>query len=309
MAIIKGVDLVYTAGIQPSADAVPLQMQKLHLRPGETLNATASEHSSEEFSGGKDSLGSRTGVQSAEGNMGFEFRTDGSDIWLEALFGKKVDATDPGTPGTIITEYTRSTPKLLTIERQYKINDIQVYNNLMVNQLAFTFDPDALVTCSVDLIGSKSLDATSPIDALPDSNVGLNFNGIDCKNMKINGVSAKLLNATLTITNDAENQAFLGSEYKEAPQDGKGSVDGTFDCYFENRNLYTLYKNNTEFEISFELTFKNTTYTFLMPKCVLNGARDTTGSVMTGLVENRTFKALRDETIGGAIKVIKKQIT
>lgn len=305
MAKASGSRVSFNVGKETTLGTPATSLQKLkNITVGESLNSSATELQSNAITEIRDIAGLRNGLYSVSGSLGAEIATEGCDILFESLMGGK---TSTGTGPYVKTYRRASVVPSLTLERVYSGTSplmTQVYTGVKINQMQFTFEPGSLVTASTDIIGVKSLKGTAVIDSIPDEYNHIPFAGIDATTIKINGVTAKVIKGTLTISNGIEASNVLGSQYADDVVEGKGEVSGEFDLYFENRTYYDLFDNETIFAVELTLTRGTDTVKFNIPKAKFSGNRDVPVSTDKALIATYTFKGIQDASINGAVEII-----
>jgi hypothetical protein len=84
---------------------------------------------------------------------------------------------------------------------------------------------------------------------------------------------AKVTNGNINITNNIETDAYvLGSQYRQAAEYGIRNVSGEFSIFFENLELYNLYKAGTECGVKFIFDNGTDSITFEFPAVKLGGS-------------------------------------
>ena len=303
----SGSSVKFNICIQAAQGTAATTMQQLKsVTQGETLNSSATELTSAAITPIRDVAGIRNGLYSVSGSTGIEISDQGTEIFYQLLLGNKTSVETSAGSGIFKKTYTRSSNiPYATFERIYSNMSplqVQLYTDVKINQIAYTFDPTALVTGATDWIGVRSDAETAAITDTPTVYDHIPFAGIDV-NITINGVATKVLKGSLTITNALEASNVLGSQYADDVVEGLGEVSGSFDMFFTDRTEYDLFNNEAIFPITITMTKGADTHVFTIPNAKFSGNRDTNVSTDKALVETYTFKGIQSADINGAIKI------
>ena len=304
MAKASGSSVKFNIGKETTFGVSPSSMQTLKsVTVGESLNSSATELQSNAITEIRDIAGLRNGLYSVSGSLGLEVATEGMEIFYEGLLGS-VTATGSGP---YIKKYQRaSVLPSFTLERVYNGTSplmTQVYNGVKVNQMQFNFEAGSLVTASTELIGIKSTKGSAVIDGTTDTFPHIPFAGIDASSILIDGVTTKVLKASITVTNGLEASNVLGSQFADDVVEGKGEVSGEVELYFSDRTHYDMFVNEEVFPIVITLTRGADITKFTIPNAKFSGNRDIPVSTDKALIATYSFKGIQDATINGAIKI------
>lgn len=300
MSKINGSSVKLIVGIESTPGATPASFLRLtNIVVGESLNSSATELPSQAISGDRDLAGFENGIYDVSGSVGGEVGIMGAEIFFESLLGNKVVT---GIEAPYTKEYTRAPEsKGLTVYRQYTNNLALKYDGAKISDMAFTFEPNALVTFSANFMGLKSGKVTTiPVST---SVVHRPTVGHQWK-VYINDVETKSLRGSLNITNGTEAFDVLGSQYHDYIGDGLGEVRGEFDFYFDTDFLlYDLAKNGTEFSFRIEAEIGSRSIKMEIPRARFSGSTDATISTDKTLPVTYSLLGLTTDENQGAIKI------
>jgi hypothetical protein len=238
----------------------------------------------------------RQGANQIGGNVDFELTYGDFDAFLEAaLFGTW--ATDVLKAGV--------DEKYFTLERAFAdIAQYGVFKGCMMNSLSLSIQPNAIVTGSFGVLGKSAaysaveLDAT-PTDASTNSPFD-SFSGVIKEGGAIIGVVTGL---DLSLDNGGSPQYVIGSPDTPRITNGRSTLTGTLNAFFEDTTMIDKFINETESSI--ELTLGDgvsSSYTILLPRIKYSGA-DNSVSGEDPIVLDMPFQAIYDATEATNIKI------
>jgi len=188
-----------------------------------------------------------------------------------------------------------------TFEREFgDIDKYARFTGCMVNTMALSLKPNAIVTGTFGIVGKTATYAGTALDASPtasqtDSPLDA-FTGA----LYENGVSVGLITGIdLTLDNGANPNFVVGSPFASNVSLGRSNLTGTVTAYFQDMTMLNKFINETESSLEVYLgagTSGSNSYRVYIPRIKYGSADNTVND--EGPIEMRMdFQALLDSTL------------
>ena len=192
---------------------------------------------------------------------------------------------------------------LTTFSVERRFNDIakyQVYRGVAVNSMSLQVQPEAIVKGSFDLIGMSFTDFSDTSlgtpSAAPTHSPMSAFSGT----LLVEGEPVAVVTSLdLTVSNNRQVQAVVGSDVAPDVFDGQCTVEGTLSVFLESNSAFYSYFYN-EAEVSLQLKLVDPAggwISFFLPRIKPTGG-DMDPPQEGAVTVSMPFKALVDETNG-----------
>jgi hypothetical protein len=288
-----------TVGVTPATNMTTLR------NTGDSITLTKDSFQSNELRSDRAVTDLTMGNKQTGGGIDYELSVDNFDPFLAAaLYSTGTDLLAGIENGV--------TERSFTIEKSFpNIPIYEVYTGIHVNTLTLNVAANSQITGSMDLLGTGY---TTPIPIIPLVNAtdaAVTGGLFDSHNLVIRegGVPIGIgLSLTLNINNNLNAAFALGDDEAIEVIDGRCSVDGTLQIYFDSKDIYEKFANDTESSIELDLISTKagvvTTYTFELPRVKYTTADDPVSD--EGAVNvSMAFMALQDDSAGYTIKISK----
>jgi hypothetical protein len=179
-----------------------------------------------------------------------------------------------------------------------------------INTLGLSLTPNGRVSATFGLIGQDLTPAVNPPTGITynAASTNLSFDGwsgsvvVDSTPL---GIATEL---TLNMENGLAARFVLGSDKTIRPSIGRFQVTGQMTVYFEDGDLFDLYVNNQEVDLSFSLVDPaGNDQTWTLPRIICSSAQtDTSGQ--GPITIPLQFQALYDETAGTTLSITRTPI-
>lgn len=188
-------------------------------------------------------------------------RQIGGDVNSELEYGTFDDMLEAAFMGTWTANVLKAgiTRRSFTFERFFDVgtDEYHRYTGSEVNTLNISVAPNAMVTTTLGIIG-KDLDSAN----LTSQVAGATYDApstnspFDSFTGTINEGGSPVAVVTqidLNLENGIEPAFVIGSQTTIEPSDGKSRLSGTLTAYYENKDIYEKFLNETASSISFSL--------------------------------------------------------
>ena len=186
------------------------------------------------------------------GDINWELSPEGLNTLLKHGLGIPVSTTGSG-PYTHVIEGTNALPVSFGVEKGF--TDIDQYFRFYgcrINQFTLTFPQEGLITGTYSIIARQPFESVTPLDATPTyagkdpytSYEATLYVGDDQSNLVAVGVCTQI---EMTVENNIRDDQFvIGSRYRYNAPEGKRRVTGNFTVFFEDREFYDAYIQETQ---------------------------------------------------------------
>ena len=244
---------------------------------------------------------------SRQNTGGFEFELSYSsfDTLLQgALFGTwDGDVLKQG-----IVEYS------YTLEKAHEdIDEYFLFTGMMVNSFNLNLATSAIATGSFDFLGSATtlLQATNALTLTqPNSNAIMNCMGnvASLQEATYGGTLTDLTGIyvqelSLSVANNLRPVMAIGSNTIQEVAIGKADITGTLNAYFTSDRLFDKFLAGTALQLQFQISDGSNSYTVLIPKIKFETESIPAAGQDQDVVENLTWRAIRDATTGTMIQI------
>lgn len=207
------------------------------------------------------------GVRKVSGDIGFEFRSDTFDDFLEAaLMGT-------WSGGTLKAGTTR---RSFSIERYFA--DIGRYRRATgceINAFSLECPASGLVTGSFGVIGQNDTSSGSAVSGAtytddPSGDIMPSVTGT----ITIDGSAVSVVTGVkLSLDNSIENLPVVGSTNRQRGAAGRSKVTGEVSAFYDSDTLLSAWENESEIALVFAVTDGTDTYTFTLPRIKFTGGK------------------------------------
>jgi hypothetical protein len=191
------------------------------------------------------------------------------------------------------------------------------FTKCYVNTFSLSAQSAALLTGSIDFMGATSaMQTTSLATGTTASYTSADsFNGYNAVNhVKEVIVNGKNLNGTANtqfiqgfdfqVTNNLRGAKAIGHLGNVDTLAGQLGITGNMNVFFENKNMYDLFINQTEFALSFRIENENgDSYVFSFPRVTISSDSMSSGGNDQDLVENMQWTAMFDSTLKTSMQI------
>lgn len=182
------------------------------------------------------------------------------DVAGELEYGSFDDMLEAMAMGTWTSNVLRAgtTRRSFTFERLFGNLDTPEYHRatgVEVNSLSLTVAPNAMVECSIGLVGQDLSTGTSRVTGSTDNTVTDRqpFDSFTGTITEGGTAIATVTQIELSWTNNLEMAYVVGSDTTIEPSDGKSNLTGTLTAFFTDSSLYDKFINETSSEVVFTL--------------------------------------------------------
>jgi len=242
---------------------------------GTTLGITKDGIESEKLRGDRQVEDFRHGNKSVAGDVSSELEYGAFDDILEAILCGSW-STDVLMAGT--------TRRSFTLERKFGDLDTPEWHRhtgCEFNTIALSVSPNSMVTATFGVVGKDLSIGTAALSgATYAADVGNSPFDSFTGSIQEGGASIATVTALeLNLENGIEPLFAIGSQTTQRPSIGKSRLTGTVTTYFENKNLYEKFLNETESSMVLVLTdLDGNSYTIELPRLKYNsGQPDVSG--------------------------------
>lgn len=299
----SGRDLAYikeeTSGTTPDTPA----FTKMRTT-GDSFNLTRDSLESAELRADRAITDLKLGNKQSGGSIDFELSYENFEPFLEAVLESADElnaTTDVIKNGITMIPYT--------IEKSWPANNVyQRYTGMYANTLNLNIASNSQITGSIEFVGKGFATDTDIIVGATyiEPTLGGLFDSYTGE-LKEGGTTIGYVSSlSLTISNGLEALFALFNDEVSEVIDGRCSIEGSLQIYFENSTLFDKFVNDTESSLEFTLTSGATDgYTFLLPRIKYTGG-DMPVSGEGAVMVTMPFKALHDNvTENATIKITK----
>lgn len=272
-------------------------MLELRHNGGFALNLTKSTLTSEQLNARRQVDYVRHGLQQVGGDIPVELAYGAFDAFLESL---------------MYSTWSTNVLKVGTTEKSFTIEDgatdigvYRVFTGCIVNSLAVTVTPDAIVQAVFNIVGQDSATDTSPLDAsvtaAPTHKAFVGFQGSISEGGSTIGTVADI---NFTIENALSPSFVVGSDIAPSINAGRCQVTGTMTAHFTSRTLLDKFINETDSSIS--ITFEGLTggdLTFNFPSVTYTGGELNIPNNDEGITVSLPFQAVYDSSNASTVVI------
>lgn len=264
--------------------------------PGE-LTLTRDALSSNQVRNNRKTLFSGRGSESSSGTLNTEFAYADFDYLLQSLMFNSWD-DDVLVIGTA--------HKPFTIERkQSDINTLRRYPGCLVNTLALTATPNAIVTADFGIMGASVLyDATAITGATytePANNDPFDSTGENATltaTILVNGVASNAVTSvSLNMDNGISQSHVYGQRGVAASGSTNAATTGSITFLYQDEDLSQMFYDNADISLEFTLSGAAGAYTFLLPRIKFTSEALAEADAFQALTFNYTAFATKDTGI------------
>lgn len=224
------------------------------------------------------------------------------DDWLEAALG--------GTWATNILK-NGSEFRSYTLEKTFEQGATDQYHRFpgsVIDTMSFSLAPGSIATGSFGFVGKNGVSAQAEVATSTYTAVNTNpvMNAAsDFASLAITGATAPELTALdINVTNNLRTQPVMGQLGARGVGLGQFSVSGSATAYFENAELYELFLDGTEADLSFKIGGSTAlNYIFDIPRLKFQTAQVNNPGNNQDVLVNLTFQGLFDSGESAALKV------
>jgi len=261
----------------------------------ESLNANITNETSNEIRSDRNVTDLVQVGQNAGGNIDFELSYGTFDAFLESLMFS-----------TWSTNVLKNgiTQKSFTLEKTFETgatDQFHRFTGAVVDSMSLSIQAQQIVTGSFGFLAKGFSAAQTAITG--SSYTGANTNPvIDASNrfaaLAVTGLTSPQLTAlNLNITNNLRQQPVIGSLDSKGLGAGRFEVTGDLTAYFENKELYDLFIDGTETDLTFELGgASDKKYEFVIGKLKFEEGEVVAGGNGQDVIANMKFRGLFDGT-------------
>jgi hypothetical protein len=191
------------------------------------------------------------------------------------------------------------------------------FTKCYVNNFSVNAQSASLITGSMDFMGELSAMveasfATGTTDSYTSADSFNGFNGVNhVKEVIVNGNN---LNGTtntqyiqgfdFAITNNLRGAKAIGHLGNVDTLAGQLGITGNINVFFENKTMYNLFTNQTEFPMSFRIEDENGDgYVFSFPRVTISSDSMSSGGNDQDLVENMQWTAMFHKTLETSMQI------
>lgn len=302
----SGRDLAYikevTSGTTPATPA----FTKMRTT-GDSFNLTRDSLESAELRADRAITDLKLGNKQSGGSIDFELSYENFEPFLEAVLES---ADELGAVGSEIKNGITMIP--YTIEKSWSASNIyQRYTGMYANTLNLNIASNSQITGSLEFIGKGFETGTDIITGATYAEPTLgglfdSYNGVLKEGLGAGVVIGYVSSLSLTISNGLEALFSLFNDEVSDVIDGRCSIEGSLQIYFEDSTLFDKFVSDEESALEFTLTTGATTgYTVRLPRIKYTGG-DMPVSGEGAVMVTMPFKALHDNiTENATIKITK----
>lgn len=226
---------------------------------GNTLQLAKESVESQTLRSNRQRSDPRHGNESITGNINVELAWGLYDDLLEAaLMGAwTLDVLKVGTER-----------RSFSVLRHFKdINQYMVFRGVEVSSVAFSIQPNSLVTANFSLLG-QSMDTTLPAGStFPAAAAHVPMSSWDGSVSEGGSAIAIITSIEPSVENNMNALFVVGQKQTLRPDVGMSTTTGTISAYFQDLVLLNKYRNETISSLSFETVDPaGNKYTFLAPR-------------------------------------------
>jgi hypothetical protein len=245
----------------------------------------------------------RHGQRIVSGDVVVEMRPADYDWLLEgALFG--TFASNILNTGTTVKSYSVQDAAL-------DITQFRTFQGVMVNTMAMSLKPDAMIMATFGLVGQDIAQAASAPAGASYTAYSTNepfdaFTGTITEG----GSAIALVNSLdFTLNNNLGATYVLGSNVTPQMEFGMSTLEGSMTVYYQDKALIDKFLGETESSLSIVMDDRvaGKNYTFLMPRIKINGAAVPVGSPQSRLI-TVPFVALKDSSTGTQFRITRTTV-
>lgn len=261
---------------------------------GESLTGSADTLKSNAISSNRGSADVISAQIKSQGSLPFELgANDQFGTILKCLLASNPTTTGAGPTYTHVIKRGKIR-KSLTIEKGFTdINQYAVFTGVVPNSMNISLDPNGSATGSLDVMAKDFNFNQTPLDATLSESVHSVYANFEAAVLE-GGVSAQVVNADFTITNDLFDTRVIGSRYSANIGLGRGSIEGNISFLFEDQTYVDKWLNSTETSLKFTYTKGNDSLSFEFPRCKYVGEGMPKIETDQGILINLKFIALVD---------------
>ena len=237
------------------------------------------------------------------GSLDFELSYEALDTFLEGVL--------LGSWSSNVLKNGRAI-KSFSIEKHFGGSGISkpyhLFKGMSANTLNLTLPAGGFVTGSVGFTGT-SVEAntarkqSAAYSAAPTNRVMTGVSNVTSISDAGSAV-ARIMNATLSVTNNLRTRPVLGSTVTESMGYGYVEVTGTISAYFQTGGLYDKFIGQNDSSLSFVLSdTAGNAYTILLPKVKYVSGTITAGGVNSDVMSDIGFSAFYDSTQASSISI------
>lgn len=224
------------------------------------------------------------------------------DDWIEAALG--------GTWATNVLK-NGATFRSFTLEKTFEqgaTDQFHRYEGSVIDTMSLSLAPGSIATGSFGFVGKNGVSAQAEVAS--STYTAVNSNPVmnaasDFASLAITGATGPELTALdINVANNLRTQPVIGVLGARGVGLGQFSVSGSATAYFENAELYELFLDGTEADLSFKIGgASDLNYTFDIPRLKFQTAQVNAGGNNQDVLVNLTFQGLFDSGESAALKV------
>jgi hypothetical protein len=208
------------------------------------------------------------------------------------------------------------TKKFYTIEKGHlDIDEYFLFSGMMVNTFTLNLATSSICTGNITFLGS---DATLSQVTNAVATVSANTNDVfNCMGnvatiqegnysgayTNMNGIYIQEL--SFTINNNLRPVHAIGFDTIQEVAVGKMDVTGNMNVYFTNDRLFDKFLAGSALKLKFQLSSGGSSYIFEFPRVKFETESTTAPGQDQDVIENMTWRALKDDTTGVQARIIK----
>ena len=191
------------------------------------------------------------------------------------------------------------------------------YSKCYVNTFSLSAQSAALLTGSIDFMGELSeMQEATKASGGGAYTAATSFNGFNAvshvKEVIVNGVDLNgssenglyMQGLDFQITNNLRGVKAIGNLGNIDTLAGQLGITGNLNVFFENKTMYTLFTEETEFAFSFRVEDENGDgYVFSFPRVVISSDSMSSGGNDQDLIENMQWTSMFDETLETSMQI------
>ena len=241
-----GIDFETTYGSDPGSPAL-VQVPYI----SESITANRAQNEDDSIDGRRDPKRPSQGNTDVSGNIVVPVDKNYFPYWLKAMFGAP---TTTGA-GPYTHEYkvdnTNCQPSFLLQKDFADIPQFFKYNGLKINSMAFAFEGDGLLQCTIDVVGASLTESGTDYDATPTTHNYQRYRFLDLTLNEGGSASTEFTQLSFNIGSNLQTDVYPigGGGNRTALPEGKYSIGGNGRVLFDNMNLYNKALNATESSI------------------------------------------------------------
>lgn len=288
--------LSYVAETTPGETPATPTMKKLRTTNPLALSPSKALLESEEVFAHRQRQNVMHGMKSVGGNIPTELSYAAFADWFESLLGGSWSAGVLKVGNAV---------KTFTVEQAYpQIGEYLQYLGVTPSQVTITINPTGLVTAAWDIVGMNFDSASTSLGSPEDVANHPPFQGLAKASLTEGGSAiATITQMTIVINANKSVGGLVGSDGGDTPSDGQVQVTGNIQARFKDQAVFEKFKNETESELSVELTNPagDETLTFEMPRVKYNSGTFTNND--NTVDAQFDYEALYDETESSSIVI------